>query len=416
MRNFMGRERPTARGTKHRRTMNLRTSLALLALALAAASGPSALAADAPDLDFLIGTWHIPQMNLYETWEKAASGEGYDGRAVVRRDGEERVFETFTVRERDGAWVYRTEIEGQGTTDFRLTAHEPGRRAVFENPDHDMPTRLTYFTDAAGEYKVRIEGREGAQVFDLLYDLEPVEGPAAAAAAYAHVSIGVADLGANVDFYSTLGFRVVAQDNAPWPWVLLSDGTVNVQLNADGERYLGVSHFGPGAAARAERAMAAGLAAEKASVAGTPVRYFLSPDSVFGVACIPMAMPWVAPPANATGPLGRFGEVAVPVAHYDSAKAWYAALGYESTGDQTKPYPWGILSGGGPALGLHQSPHFRRPALTWFSEDTEPLIARLREAGLKVHNAVPGEPDDRVVNGVVRSPEGWPVFLFEAGR
>ena len=54
-------------------------------------------AQEKPDLDWLLGTWHIPQMNVYETWELAENGAGYEGRSVYRLAEGERLFEDFRV-------------------------------------------------------------------------------------------------------------------------------------------------------------------------------------------------------------------------------------------------------------------------------------------------------------------------------
>lgn len=373
-------------------------------------------AQEKPELDFLLGTWHIPQMNLYETWEKAENGEGYSGKAVARLSEGERLFETFEVHRVDGQWVYTVQVQGQEAVDFDITEWSDGR-VVFENPEHDLPSRITYTIDPGGS-NVRLEGSEGDEQIEYNYDYIPESGAAADAMAasntYAHISIGTEDLAANVAFYKKLGFKMLAQDNAPWPWVLLSDGAVNVQLNMDGMTYFGVSVFGQQAARkRAEQAKAAGAIPMMELSSPAPNTIFVDPDSIFGLGFIAFDIPHAMPKKGNEGKLGAFGEIAIPVTHYDSAKAWYGMVGYKSTGDNTVPYPWGIVSDGAINLGLHQSTHFDKPALTYFSSNAPERIEALQAEGVEVQNAIPGAGNGPIQNGVATSPDGWPVFIFQ---
>jgi catechol 2,3-dioxygenase-like lactoylglutathione lyase family enzyme len=391
---------------------------AVLSLVLLFAFG-ALQAQEQPNLDWLLGTWHIPQMNVYETWEKAENGAGYEGQSVYRRPEGERLFESFKVHLMEGQWYLTVEMPGQEPVDFAMTANTPSS-VVFENPEHDLPQSIAY-TLKDGKVTAELKGTEsGEEEEELSYllDLIPESGPMAiaqaAADAYAHVSIGTSNMAENVAFYKKLGFRLVAQDNAPWPWIMLSDGAVNVQLNNDGMTYFGVSYFGADVAgSRVESAKAAGAAPFMEDPNPVPTTVFVDPDSAMGLGFIAMDMPFTMPEKGSKGALGTLGEIAVPVANYDSTKAWYGMLGFKSTGDQKKPYPWGIVTDGVVRLGLHQTTEFKKPALTYYSADSGERIAALIEKGVEVQNAIPGGDDQNIKNGLLESPDGWLVFIFE---
>jgi catechol 2,3-dioxygenase-like lactoylglutathione lyase family enzyme len=374
------------------------------------------------DLDYLLGTWHIPQMNMYESWEK--TDDGYAGKAYYLRGGEESIFELFTVAQEEGTWQYITDINGQGPTTFTLVeANEKG--VLFENPEHDMPQSIHYMRDEAGSIKVRLQGNEGGQEIDLTMDFKKVNGSAMAGAAgqsaqpspsplgrYAHISIGTRNMGANRQFYETLGFKVTAQDNYPWPWIMLSDGSVNIQLNDDGMSYFGLNYFDADMAERVAAFKKRGIVPMMVTEGDFSTTVVVDPDSVFGFGFVAFDMPGTTPPVKSKGALGTMGAMAIPVSNLDSALAWYTNLGFTEESRSASPYPWAILSDGLVELSLHQSDHFSKPSLTYFSSDSKAHIQRLTEAGMMVKSAMPGGDKKEMINGVVESPDGWPVNIF----
>lgn len=59
--------------------------------------------------------------------------------------------------------VYFASPGGRTPTPFRLTSQDKGR-AVFENPDHDFPQRLTYEVSAGESLRIRVEAGVGEEV------------------------------------------------------------------------------------------------------------------------------------------------------------------------------------------------------------------------------------------------------------
>jgi hypothetical protein len=58
-------------------------------------------------------------------------------------------FEFLRIVEREGGLVYVAQPNGAPPTEFVLTEFN-AKRAVFENPRHDYPKRITYELTAAG--------------------------------------------------------------------------------------------------------------------------------------------------------------------------------------------------------------------------------------------------------------------------
>jgi predicted lactoylglutathione lyase len=373
-----------------------------------------ALSPEKPNLDFLLGTWFIAEMNMFETWQK--NGDGYNGRAYFKKGGEEKLFETFEVKEEEGIWYYITDIQGQGVTRFALT--ESGvNKATFENPEHDMPNKIAYWMEG-NVRKVHLSGTEGAQALSYTFELRDpaqastmqTEGSASSLGSYCHVSIGTRQMEANIKFYKTLGFKVVSMNNEPWPWVMLSDGAVNIQLNEDGFEYFGLSYFDANMPAKIADLAAKGVVFFMDNTDPVLMKVMQDPDSIMGIALIGMDMGMAPMPLNGEGSLGTLGEIAVPVKDFEVASAWYQKVGFKTKGKQTSPYPWGIHTDGLSMIGLHQTSHFKKPTLTYFSLESKAIIARLQEAGLSVKNVMPDSKE--LIHGMVESPDGWPVNIF----
>ncbi len=371
----------------------------------------------APKLDFMLGTWFIQELNTYETWQK--EGEGYKGKAYFLSGDEEKLFETFRVAQEDSVWYYIAEIPGQGVTHFALVETKENK-VVFSNPEHDMPSTITYWLEGSVR-KVKLEGTEGPKAVSHSYDLiDPIKmkptNPAAdlktksTLGSYCQISIGTKKIEENVAFYKALGFKISAQDNAPWPWVMLTDGSVNIQLNDDGYEYFGLTYFDADMVTKVNKLKDKGVTFFMESKEPAPTSVMQDPDSIMGIALVQYQGPLTQIPAMTPGALGVLGEIAVPVKDYEASSAWYSSIGFKSMGKQTDPYPWGIHSDGLVMIGLHQTREFKKPTLTYFSLDAKAHIARLKEAGLDVRNALPGGGE--ITNGVVNSPDGWPVNIF----
>ncbi len=88
------------------------------------------------------------------------------GLSRTTAEGVVRAFEFLRVQlQSDDNVVYLAQPGGKEATPFRLVEVE-GTRAVFENPDHDFPQRVTYERDGA-TMKATIGGQHGGMARSL---------------------------------------------------------------------------------------------------------------------------------------------------------------------------------------------------------------------------------------------------------
>ena len=123
------------------------TAAGMLA-AVAALTSAWAMAQPAPrtidDLAWLAGTWisDVDGTRVEERWTAPAGGAMLSTSRTLR-GGRMVAFEFLRIVARSGTLVYVAQPGGRPPTDFTLTTSGPGY-AVFENPSHDFPKRLSY--------------------------------------------------------------------------------------------------------------------------------------------------------------------------------------------------------------------------------------------------------------------------------
>lgn len=124
------------------------------------------------DLAWLAGAWVGTRgtdgaISIEERWSPPLGGAML-GTSRTVRGGAMRAFEFLRVVERDGGLVYVAQPGGRPPTEFVLT--ELGAtRAVFENPRHDFPQRITYELSPEGRLAASIGYTKGGrpQRFDF---------------------------------------------------------------------------------------------------------------------------------------------------------------------------------------------------------------------------------------------------------
>ena len=126
-----------------RRGVEIFIALGLPVLFLA----PGLQASDGPELDdlqWLAGHWTGTDggVEMEELWTVPKGGMMLG----IHRDvasSRPAFFEYLRIEEREHAVVYIASPRGQGATEFVLTLINE-QTAVFENPDHDFPRKITY--------------------------------------------------------------------------------------------------------------------------------------------------------------------------------------------------------------------------------------------------------------------------------
>lgn len=137
-------------------------------IALLLAALPSISSAASPDLDlqslaWMAGAWTgtAGGMEMEELWT-APKGGSMLGLHRDVANGRTVSFEFLRIEASPAGATYWSSPGGKVATPFRLIS-SAGRRVVFENPEHDFPTRILYWLAEDGTLHARIEGTQGGQ-------------------------------------------------------------------------------------------------------------------------------------------------------------------------------------------------------------------------------------------------------------
>ncbi len=134
----------------------LETAFAL-ALTLAAPA-PAAPAADVQALSWMSGRWAGTQeaTEMEEIWTTARGGTLLGLHRDVK-GGRTVSFEFLRIEAVPEGLTYFASPQGRPATPFRAVENKKGR-VVFENRQHDFPTRILYWLAEDGTLHARIEG------------------------------------------------------------------------------------------------------------------------------------------------------------------------------------------------------------------------------------------------------------------
>lgn len=146
-------------------------SLGLMLALLAEPAAGQEPARGVAAMRWLAGCWESVTGNrsMVEIWSPPR-GTMMVGGNVSARDGQTRAWEALRIFERDARLVYFAEPSGQQPTEFTATSLTD-TVAVFENPAHDFPTRISYHRTSADSFRteVRGPGPDGPRGFDLRF-------------------------------------------------------------------------------------------------------------------------------------------------------------------------------------------------------------------------------------------------------
>lgn len=133
----------------------------ILGLGLSAASGLLAQEArQLSSLQWLTGCWGADggETGSGEFWVMTEAGELL-GLARTVRDGRTQRYEFMQIESEAGQLVFTAQPSCESQTRFPLAELSEGA-AVFENPDHDFPQRVSYRRVDEDRLLARVEGRE----------------------------------------------------------------------------------------------------------------------------------------------------------------------------------------------------------------------------------------------------------------
>jgi hypothetical protein len=143
----------------------------LLAAAWFAAAAPQdggpteASAVGVSDLAFLSGTWTGGDgKSRWESWYSSPDGGQVLGASKELRDGRVIMIDFEQFQERDGVLRMTPYPFGKRSSlEFTLTEYSAERRrAVFENPANDFPSRFEYERSDDDSLRITLVGRTGA--------------------------------------------------------------------------------------------------------------------------------------------------------------------------------------------------------------------------------------------------------------
>jgi hypothetical protein len=155
--------------------------IAMVTIAALTCVSPSAMADVCRSLsavEWMLGDWARTGETtvIRETWHRA-SDDTFEGDSITSSiaDGDVLAYESLRlVAMSEGVFYIAKVAEHELPVPFRLTRCTDNV-AVFENPDHDAPKRLTYDRSMSGDkkftttFEVTLEG-EGMKPFTLRFD------------------------------------------------------------------------------------------------------------------------------------------------------------------------------------------------------------------------------------------------------
>ena len=125
------------------------------------------------DLAFLSGAWTAKQgkAEVEEFWTPLRAGSLLGSNRTVAGD-RTVAFEHLRIVERKTGVFYCSQPNGAKATEFKLTKSGPGE-AIFENPEHDFPTKIAYVKRADGVVVATISGMQGGKSQSMSWNFAP---------------------------------------------------------------------------------------------------------------------------------------------------------------------------------------------------------------------------------------------------
>ena len=234
---------------------------------------------------------------------------------------------------------------------------------------------------------------------------------------FLELSVHAADMLASIEFYERLGFRQL-EVGETWshPYAVLSDGRLPIGLHRYEFDSPALTFVLPELASKLPHMERQGvsfafrkLSADEFNEAG-----LIAPDSQ--MITLLEARTYSPPSFDDVdySILGRLAEWSLPVHDLDRAITVWESLGFRVAALHAEPHPRALLAGQEIAIGLHQRPAVRHPALSYACKDLDHTMGFLLEQGL--HLAPERSPVDGGPGFVLVSPEGLRIVLCPASR
>ena len=243
---------------------------------------------------------------------------------------------------------------------------------------------------------------------------------------YVEISLSVVDLGRSVAFYEKLGLRQVDGETQPYPWAVVSDGTLHLGLHQTPFSSPKLTYFASYTPDQLAALKTLGIPLNDVQsmsqttgmIDGEVVGHdFMVAADFTAYEGQPVSL--VSKNIVADPDLDRhffaadldFGELSFRTADVEAAVDYWLKLGFECLDRKDKPYPSAIVSDGLIRLGLHQTNTFHKPTISYFAADMLHRLQRLRAANISFIVEHKDNKGQRV-GAALKSPDGQPFFLF----
>lgn len=209
---------------------------------------------------------------------------------------------------------------------------------------------------------------------------------------FVEISVGVIDLGQSLPFFERLGFEKLDQNWEPWPWAILSDGTITLILSQQaGPSYPVLNYVSSDMKGKVRELRESGLDIVEVQSREVPelVGGFEAPGGI-EISFVEYSARRIPKPAGSPySKCGSFGEVAYPVQDTEMTVSCLEKIGFRKLRGSKLPYPWAVMSDDLINLGFYQSEDLKLPALVYYSENLTERLDSLRQEGFEVLQEMP---------------------------
>lgn len=230
---------------------------------------------------------------------------------------------------------------------------------------------------------------------------------------YVHISISVKHLSESLPFYQKLGFTRLWTSEQPSPWVLLTDGVVNIHLFE--REFLSplLNYFAPDMSERTLHVRKLGVSFERRSSRdGTLIEdKFYDPNDIGIVLTHHDDREMPRPNGEPSSKCGIFSELSIATDDLERSITFWQQFGFTLLERSQVPHPWAILDDDLIVIGLHEDSTFVRTTLSYFAPDMRERIARLKKEGVPLAFEFNDKTGD-ASSGVIEAPDGQLFSLF----